>query len=297
MPDNPTVSVILPVHNRQDLVSRAIDSVLAQTMENLELLIIDDASTDGTPEVIGGYASDPRVRVCRNQTNLGAAGARNRGIEAARGTYIAFQDSDDRWFPEKLALQVAALEKQQEARACFCGALYYSAEHCYYIPDIGISDGLDIAAGDLSRVVLSGNPITPQTLLLERSVFDETGPFDAGLSVNEDWELAIRMAQKVRFAFLPDPLVVIYRTADSVSSDRKGNASVREEMLRRYRDLFDKAPKSRALQHYIIGCIWMENGAHRKAIEHLQQAFRSEPSSRRFLQIQRARLLRLLGTK
>ena len=124
MPDTPTVSVIMPVHNRHDLVRRSIESVLAQNMTDFELLVIDDCSTDKTAEVVEEFCSDPRVHLHRNLKNLGPGGARNLGIDLARSRYIAFQDSDDRWFPEKLALQIAALESNQDRRACYCGALF-----------------------------------------------------------------------------------------------------------------------------------------------------------------------------
>ena len=290
MNDVPSVSVVLPVYNRRDLVRRAIESVLAQTAGDLELLVIDDCSTDGTPEVVAEYCTDPRVRLHRNTDNLGAAGARNRGIDLARGRYVAFQDSDDRWFPEKLALQLAALRDNPGVRACYCGALYYSAQQCYYIPQDAALDAVGAREGDLSVAVLHENPITPQALLVERTLFDEVGGFDTSLRINEDWELAIRMAQKTRFALVGEPLVVIYRTVNSVSSDLVANIAVRKWLLTQYAGLFADNPAARARQNYIIAGQSLRNRAHDDAVAHFRRSFRDAPSLRCLLQIQRARL-------
>jgi glycosyltransferase involved in cell wall biosynthesis len=294
MADVPAVSVVLPVHNRQDLVRRSIDSVLAQTMRDFELLVIDDCSTDATAEVVEAYCSDPRVRLHRCATNLGPSGARNQGIELARGRYVAFQDSDDRWFPEKLERQIEALGRYPDRRACFCGALYYAADQSYYIPRKGTLNPESAASGDLSGAVLYSNPTTPQTLVVERALLNEVGGFDKKLRINEDWDLSIRMAQKVRFAFVPEPLVVIYRTADSVSSDRAADTAARERLLTEYAALYAQHPTSRARQNYILGGQSLESRAYREAVQYFGRSFRDAPSVRCLLQIQRARLRALV---
>ena len=291
MDNRPTVSVILPVRNRRVLVRRAIESVLAQTRDDLELIVVDDASTDGSDAVVAEYLGDPRVRLHRNETNLGAGGARNRGIALARGTYIAFQDSDDRWFPEKLARQLAALEAAPDRRICICGAVYFSPDQCYFIPRPGTIDPDRLASGDLSGTVLASNPVTPQTLLVHRSVFEEVGVFDADLPINEDWELAIRMSRRHRFVFVLDPMVMIYRTPDSVSSNRLADAEMRALLLRRYADAYADAPEARAHQNYLVGCLGLEERAYGLAFTHLHRAFRTGPTPRRLLQILRAYML------
>ncbi|WP_425053154.1 glycosyltransferase family 2 protein [Psychromarinibacter sp. S121] len=295
MTDAPTVSIVLPVHNREVLVRRAIDSVLAQTRQDFELIVIDDCSTDRTVEVVREYCSDPRVRLELNTTNLGPAGARNRGIELARGRYVAFQDSDDRWFPEKLAMQVQAMEDAPDCRASYCGALYYSAAQCYYIPRLSVFDIGDAAQGDISEAVLHTNPTTPQTLMAERTLFEDVGGFDTSLRINEDWELAIRLAQKAKFAFVEEPLVVIYRTANSVSSDKVADTAFRKKLLTDYADLYAKYPEARARQNYIIGGQSIENAATRDAVEYFRRSYRDSPSLKSLIQIWRARLLRLGG--
>jgi glycosyltransferase involved in cell wall biosynthesis len=291
--DVPSVTVVLPVHNRQELIRRAIDSVLAQTMTDFELLVIDDCSTDATAEIVEKYFTDPRVRLVRNKTNLGPAGTRNHGIDLARGRYIAFQDSDDRWFPEKLSLQMKALQLNPHLQACFCGSLYYAREQCYYIPRTGTLISENAVKGDLSVDVLYSNPITPQALLVEKDLFHAIGGFDASLPINEDWELAIRMAQKTHFAFVDEPLVVIYRTANSVSSDRVADIAIRKQLLKKYATLFAEHPTLRARQNYLIAALSFRARDYRNAMQFFCCSFRDVPSFRCWLQIQRARLYSL----
>ena len=102
---SPVVSVIIPTYNRAHLIGRAIRSVLDQTYQDWELIVVDDASTDDIPGIVKGF-TDGRVKYIRHDENKGAAAARNTGIQAARGAYIAFLDSDDEWLPEKLERQV-----------------------------------------------------------------------------------------------------------------------------------------------------------------------------------------------
>lgn len=256
---------------------RAVESVLVQTFRDFELIIVDDASEDDTYQVALSYMTDTRVRVFRAERNLGPSGARNRGIQYANGTYLAFQDSDDRWLPDKLARQVEALDAAPSADVCYCGAVYVARELCYQIPIAGRAERLE---GDLSKEILKSNPTTPQTLLIRREVLDKTGVFDEALKINVDWDLAIRLAQVSDFVFVDDPLVMIYRTPDSVSSNRLRDAYCREMLLAKYADLFGKHADALSLQHYIAGSYFRRFGHNREAIHHFRQSFRAMPRFR-----------------
>ena len=210
----PRVSIILPAYNRETLVARAIDSVLAQTFTDFELIIVDDASKDGTRAVLETYRDHPKVRLILSDVNRGGSGARNLGVEAARGTLIAFQDSDDVWLPGKLAAQVAALNANPKAGLCYCAALFSEGTDSYYIPE-AVFDRLD---GDLSREMLRRNTTSTQTLLVRKSVLDQTGLFDASLKRFQDWDLMIRIAQITELVFLPEPMVVVFATPGNISS-------------------------------------------------------------------------------
>lgn len=289
MNENPLVSVVVPVYNRARLLGRALGSVLGQTMRDFELIVVDDGSTDDSVAVAESFAADPRVRLCPNPVNLGAAGARNRGIELARGRYVAFQDSDDRWFPEKLARQLEALAAAPRVRAAFCGAVYFSREQCYAIPRSPALRGGEI---DLARAILYDNPTTPQTLLVERELLVSVGGFDRTLRINEDWDLVLRLAQEVAFGFVDEPLVMLYRTPGSVSSDRRADALFRLALVERYGALFARERDARARQRYIAGCLLSAEGRPVEAARALLRSFRDAPRGRTLAQVGRAFLPR-----
>lgn len=280
----PRVSVILPAYNRADLVGRAIDSVLAQTWRNFELIVVDDCSTDDTRAAMETYRDTPRVRLIFSETNRGGSGARNLGIEHARGDLVAFQDSDDIWLPHKLAAQVAALEKNAKAGLCYCGALHTSGTSSFYIPE-PIFERLD---GDMSDEILRRNTTSTQTLLIRRTVLDEAGHFTEDLKRYQDWDLMIRVAQVTQFVFLPDPMVVICDTPGNISSVALNDAVCRAAILDRYPELFARRPDLAARNHYIAGRILMKLGRKSAARKHLQAAFRLRPGARSGLALGRA---------
>ena len=282
----PRVSVILPAYNRETLVARAIDSVLAQTFDDFELIVVDDASKDGTRAVLETYRDHPRVRLILSDVNRGGSGARNLGIEAARGTLIAFQDSDDVWLPGKLAAQVAALEAHPKAGLCYCAALFSAGTQSYYIPE-AVSLRLD---GDMSQEILRRNTTSTQTLLVRRDVLDQAGVFDASLKRFQDWDLMIRVAQITEFVFLPDPMVVIFATPGNISSVVVNDAISRARILEKYAALFDKAPEHGARNHYITARIWQKHADQTKARPHLQKAWALKPDFRTALQTLRSLL-------
>lgn len=275
----PRVSVILPAYNREDLVARAIDSVLAQTFTDFELIVVDDASKDGTRQVLERYRDHPRLRLLLSDVNLGGGGARNLGIAAARADLIAFQDSDDVWLPHKLAAQVAALEARPEAGLCYCGSLFSEGTKSYYIPE-AVFDHLD---GDMSGEILRRNPTSTQTLLVRREVLERTGLFDPAFKRFQDWELMIRVAQATAFVFLPDPMVVICSTPGNISSVPVNDAIFRGRVLEKYADLYARHPDFAARNHYIAARVWQKAGQPEKAAPHLQAAFRLKPDLKTFL--------------
>src|SRR4051794_36269759 len=124
---NPLVSVVIPAFNRAFILPEALDSVLAQTFKDFELIVVDDGSTDDTEEVLRPYVERRGVRFLP-QANQGPAAARNRGIEAARGKYVAFLDSDDLWLPIKLSVQIPRMEAHPEAVMSYGNVLNFTPE-------------------------------------------------------------------------------------------------------------------------------------------------------------------------
>jgi glycosyltransferase involved in cell wall biosynthesis len=222
------ISVVIPVYNRETKILRAIAGVGAQTYGNIEIVVVDDASTDGTAAAVEGL-DDPRVRLVRHDRNRGAGAARNSGVEAARGDWIAFQDSDDDWLPEKLARQAAMMAAlPDDYVGLFCTKIDYGVDEdrrygprrscCIPHPDEAIE------SGDLHPRLLRGNIIGPQTTLISKAAYRAAGGFDTRLRNNNDWDFFIRLSAQGRIGFLDDPLVVVMYSPDSISRNARFSA-------------------------------------------------------------------------
>lgn len=204
------VSVIIPAYNRGDLLPRAIESVRSQTVTDLEVLVVDDGSTDETASIVD-RCPDDRVRVLRHNANRGPSAARNTGIRAARGKYVAFLDSDDEWRPHKLERQIGRLAAgPDDAVAAFCeterrrrGLLKPLGERLFpesTSPGETIDFAHPVIAMDVA--VHAGS-----TLLVERDVATSIG-FDEGLPAMEDLDFVVRLLDRGRLVSVDERLVV-----------------------------------------------------------------------------------------
>jgi glycosyltransferase involved in cell wall biosynthesis len=204
-----TISVIIPVFNRASEVCNAIDSALAQTLPPLEVIVVDDGSTDETPDVLTRYGD--RIRVVR-QSNQGVAAARNAGIAVARGDLLAFLDSDDVWLSRKLELQASRIEADPELGLVHCGVDFEGT---------GINlDGMEgSVATEILRLERSVIVAHGSGVMVPRRVADEVGGFDARMRVSEDWDFCYRVATRYRIAFVAEPLVLHARHATGLQND------------------------------------------------------------------------------
>jgi len=196
------ITVVIPVHNRAQLIARAITSVVSQTLPAHEIVVIDDGSTDHTAEVVNDLTKSlSNLRLIPLKENVGAAEARNIGIEKARGDLIAFLDSDDVWYPEKLNKQVKEFKASKNIVAVFCGlvATNSGTGRCsYHIPKPKI-DLVDLYHGNL-LTTMSCALISKKTLL-------DIGGFDVSLPPCEDWDLFIRLAEVGKISVVQETLV------------------------------------------------------------------------------------------
>ncbi len=222
------VSILLPTYNRAYCLPRTIDSLLAQTYPDWELIIVDDGSTDDTGAVLARF-DDPRIRVLRHPSNRGVAAARNTGLAAARNPLIAFCDSDDPWRPEKLAKQVDFLLKHPEVHAVFTDLTWrrgteenrsvvhslpvFSAWLKLHSPGAG---GGIVSNRTLYLCLLRELPVKIPTLVIRREVFEQVGVFNEKMPAGSDWEFLIRAARRHTFAFLDEVLVDVNLLGDSV---------------------------------------------------------------------------------
>ena len=236
----PTVSIVLPTYQRAALLGRSIDSVLAQSWDDFELIVVDDGSTDETGAVLASRG-DPRLRVLRQDVNRGAAAARNAGIGAAAGRFLAFQDSDDEWLPEKLARHMAAFA----ARGPEIGVVYSDMQRIH-------SDGGE--EYHRSPTILGDRLLNPETrfyqvcqlgiqaTVIRRECFAATGLFNEAFPALEDLELFIRLSRRTRFHHLPEALVRYHET-DGLSKDTRSKVVARTLLLELYgRELMDSDP-------------------------------------------------------
>jgi len=240
----PHVSIILPTYNREATIARAIRTVLSQSYQDFELLVVDDASQDATEEIVRGF-DDPRLIYVKQPANGGAAATRNAGLLLVRGEIVAFQDSDDEWMLDKLEKQVAAFEQHPEAVVVYCGMFYWDGMAPLYEPLRKI-EGKE---GAILPTLLRANLIGTQLLAIRKDALQKAGnAFDENVRRMEDWELAIRLAKLGDFIFLDEPLVKVNVSGDSISHVDLNRALDLEYILTKHASLFS-SPRLLA-QHY-----------------------------------------------
>ena len=197
---SPTVSVIIPTFNRWPLVGAAIESVLRQSYDDYEVLVVDDGSTDSTAQQLRRFGS--RVRLL-TQTHRGVSAARNLAVRHARGSYLAFLDSDDLWLPQKLAVQTAFMKQNQDVQVC-------------QTEEIWIRNGVRVnpkakhrkPSGDIFLPSLELCLVSASAAMLTRDLFERVGGFDERLPVCEDYDLWLRIAVNQPVPLIDDALII-----------------------------------------------------------------------------------------
>ena len=196
------ISVVIPSYNRREFLKRSIDSAINQTKKPLEIIVVDDGSTDGTETMI---KSDYDFVKFIKQKNKGVSAARNIGIKVSIGEWICFLDSDDEWKKDKLEKQINAMKSNPGYK------FFHSNE-------IWIKNGLRINqkkkhkkyGGDIFDKCLDMCRISPSSVMIDKTVFDEVGNFNEDLVVCEDYELWLRICDKYRVFFIDEPLIIKY---------------------------------------------------------------------------------------
>jgi len=215
---NNKISVIIPTYNRKNLIENAITSVLNQTYKNLEVLIIDDGSTDNTKEIIDKF-SDKRVKYIKLKENLGSSNARNIGIKMATGKYISFQDSDDIFYPNKLEFQINNLINKKSVldfckiKVIFNSSLQYIIPHEYQENNI-------IQGNIFSELIKGVNFISTQSILIKKN-FITKYYFDINMPRLQDYELILRMIPKVKISYTRRILVELHIQKDSIQNSKE----------------------------------------------------------------------------
>jgi glycosyltransferase involved in cell wall biosynthesis len=208
----PTISVIVPAYNVERTILETIKSVQQQTFSDFELIVINDGSTDRTLELLN-TVTDPRLKVF-SYTNGGLPTARNRGISHATGEFIAFLDADDLWTPDKLELQLAALQQHPEAGVAYSWTYFKDEQGVHSYADESNRFEGNVYADLLVKNFLhnGSNP------LIRKQAIESVGEFDPTLKSCEDWEFYLRLAAKWPFLLVPKPQILYRQSSGSMSS-------------------------------------------------------------------------------
>jgi glycosyltransferase involved in cell wall biosynthesis len=228
--NQPLISVVIPAYNRARLLPRTLKSVQEQTHQNWEAIIVDDGSRDDTAEVAARLArEDDRIRLIRQEKNAGAQAARNRGIRAARGQWVAFLDSDDLFLPESLEIRLAALFKENLS-------VVYS--DCNYIGNDGSIKryGIPPLSGWIyDRLLMREGPLF-QALLVSKQALARIGYLDQKVVAFQEWDTAIRLAKHYPFGFVSAPTFLYdTRHSDSMSKNSLLGARGYEQVFQKHR--------------------------------------------------------------
>jgi glycosyltransferase involved in cell wall biosynthesis len=277
-PGAPVVSVIMPCWNRERFVADAIRSVLAQTLAELELIVVDDGSTDNSRDVVASFR-DRQVR-CLHREHRGISAALNAGLAAAQGRYIARLDSDDVWLPEMLATQVAALEAHPEA------GLAYSRAECMDIhwTPLGMSWGYPLRyPGETFRSMVYNDCTCNITVVCRRECFARVGGYDETLATSEDLDMWLRVARHYSFVFTDRVLARVRLHDGSITGEISAK---RDEQMERRGHVFDKLFATPGLPaeiasmrglvysnlHTSNGLLWLGHGKTRQALNAFRRA-------------------------
>lgn len=225
------ISVVLPTYNRANIIGKSIESVLNQTYQDLELIIVDDCSTDNTEEMVRTF-NDERIRYHRLDQNCGVSNARNIGVALAENDLVALEDSDDIWFPTKLERQVQYWELHPEFSMIYCPYEMEIDKKLLITPSGLLRDELE---GNILRYLLLRNSIGAPTVLFRKKAFMECGGFDPEYRSLEDWDFAIRFAKKNQIGFFDEVLVKASHSNGGISSGVGAYYESRCRLLANYR--------------------------------------------------------------
>lgn len=273
------VSVVIPTHNRVDLLPRAIESVLNQTYKDIELIVVNDGSTDGTDDLMEKYVNNSRIKYINYKPAKGGNYARNTGIDAANGEYVAFLDDDDEWLPAKIEKQVALMEADNEV------GLVYTGINCIYV-----NEGISYLSnpqlrGDLSKEILFRNCVGSTSSVMLRKIFCEAYRFDENLQALQDYDLWIKVLQGCKADVVSEPMINYfnYRNQTQVSSSTAKYVQATEYIDKKYIDLFAQLSpkeykKKKCNNIMLLGNKAMRNNSPSEARHFFWQAFIIKPS-------------------
>lgn len=229
------VSVVIPTHNRADLLPRAINSALNQTIDDIEIIVVSDGSTDGTDSLMDKCACDSRVKYIKYTPARGGNYARNTGIKVAKGEFVAFLDDDDEWLPTKLEKQLVVMESDKSI------GLVYTGTHTIYVDCHIEYNSIPSLQGDMSRRILYDNFAgSTTTVMIRKAILEKTGLFDEKLLALQDYDLWIRICQCAKVGVVSEALVNYYNynSTNQISANYKKYEDAYDSINRKYTNLY-----------------------------------------------------------
>lgn len=314
----PTVSVIVPTFNRRDTLPRALDSIVNQTFPDWEIILVDDGSTDGTRHLAAEYEQrlGKKFRYMF-QKNCGAGHARNRGINAARGRYVAFLDSDDEFLPRKLERQMALFRLCPELGLVYCDYSFVSVDGVWHnsafdAPDSmgrklqteSVAPGLHLCTQDLFDVLIRRYFICTNSGVIRRDVLGSAIRFREDLTFGEEWLFYLQVARACPAGFVDEPLTVYHHHYGSLArSDRARNAREYLHLLRAMHRTFDglSTVQRRILSGHLaqlcrqLGHTAYRDGCYKEALARFAESFRYAPRATTLCEALQAAARRLLA--
>ena len=269
----PRVSVVVPTHNRGPVLSRAIESVLAQSEQRFEILVVDDGSPNNEQLDIVTMYRDSRLHYSRLPTRRGPAAARNLGVRNAHAPYVAFLDDDDEWLPEKLAWQLAILDRAESHIGAVCTARYTVNQRTGTIEETRCS------VADFDRPLFR-NIITTSSMVVRRECFDKIGFFDEALEASSDYDMWLRLSRAYRIYYLDEALVRYFLHGGQISADFAKKARSTTRLLEKHAEVLSQDRKAFSRKHVALGISRGRSGDIRGAQRAFLKSIRLDPLGR-----------------
>lgn len=270
---NPLVSVVMPTFNRREFIGYAVDSVLNQTWRKLELIVVDDGSTDDTGQFLGMYAADIRFKYIY-QNNQGQSIARNRGIKESGGEFIAFLDSDNIWYLDKLEKQISIVERNSSY-----DIFYGDGVHIDVNGNVLSRNNIKRYSGTITKYLLRDNCVSMNSTIVRKACIDDLGGFVDDDKVAEDYELWLRLSTKYKFLYTSDYYMEYRVMENQLSTDKDsrfiGNELILHNFINKYPDTISKSDMDRGMSYFYVRKARYEitTGRYKRVINDLLKAF------------------------